>query len=111
MEDEMATKKMVSQKQKTGGGRGVVVTTKHRGVFFGYLTGEPSAERVQLCACRNIVSWDAETKGFLGLASTGPTSGCRIGPAAGDQSTIYDITGVFGCTAEAIAAFEKAPWA
>lgn len=104
----MATSKKAA---KSNDRRGVVVTTKHRGVFFGYLLGEASAEQVKLRSCRNVVSWDAATKGFLGMASTGPTKGCRIGPAAGMESTIYDITGVFGCTDEAVKAFEEAPWA
>jgi hypothetical protein len=106
----MATKKTAAKKASNNG-RGVVVTTKHRGVFFGYLIGEPSTEQVKLRSCRNVVSWDAATKGFLGMASTGPTKGCRIGPAAGAESTIYDITGVFGCTDAAVATFEAAPWA
>lgn len=107
----MATKKTATKKTASNHGRGVLVTTKHRGVFFGYLIGEPSAEQVKLRSCRNVVSWDAPTRGFLGMASTGPTSGCRIGPAAGEESTIYDITGVFACTDAAVAAFERAPWA
>jgi hypothetical protein len=108
----MATSRGSKAKQSSDNkGRAVVVTSAHRGVFFGYLLGEPSKEQVKLRACRNVVSWDAATKGFLGMASTGPTNGCRIGPAAGDESTIYDITGVFGCTDAATARFEAGPWA
>lgn len=104
----MATKKAAT---KAVGERAVLVTTAHRGVFFGYLIGKADKAQVTLRACRNVVSWDAATRGFLGLASTGPTQGCRIGKAAGAESTIYDITGVFGCTDAARAAFEAAPWA
>lgn len=92
-------------------GRAVLVTTAHRGVFFGFLIGKPDKAQVTLRACRNVVSWDAATRGFLGLASTGPTTGCRIGQAAGAESTLYDITGVFGCTDVAREKFEAAPWA
>lgn len=88
----------------------VLVTTAHRGVFFGYLIGDAAKEKVVLASARSVVYWDAAAKGFLGLASTGPTPGCRIGPAAGDESTVFDITGVFGCTPAAAAAFEAAPW-
>lgn len=107
----MASKKTATKTAGEFEGRGVVVTTKHRGVFFGYLIGEPSTEQVKLRACRNVVSWDAATKGFGGMASTGPTKGCRIGPAMGAESVLYDITGCFGCTEIAIKAFEAAPWA
>ncbi len=91
--------------------RHVLVTTQHRGVFFGELIGEPSKERVLLRHARNVVYWDAATKGFLGLAAEGPTKGCRIGKPAGDQSTVFDITGVWACTPEAVQRFEAAPWA
>lgn len=90
--------------------RPVLVTTSHRGVFFGYLVGEATKEKVVIASARNVVYWDAATKGFLGLASIGPTAGCRVGPPAGDESTVFDITGVFGCTPEATKAFEAAPW-
>lgn len=92
-------------------GRAVLVTTEKRGVFFGYLKGEVAKEKVVLDSARNVVYWDTATKGFLGLASTGPTDGCRIGAAAGNDSTIFDITGVFGCTEEAVKRFEAGPWA
>lgn len=90
--------------------RPVLVTTAHRGVFFGYLIGEASKEKVLLAKARNVVYWDTATKGFLGLAATGPTSGCRISAPAGAESTIFDVTGVFGCTEAADKAFEAAPW-
>lgn len=94
----------------TNKGRAVVVTTKDRGVFFGYLIGEATREKVSISRARNVVYWDVATRGFLGLASTGPTPGCRVGPAAGGESTLFDITGVFGCTQEAARRFEDAPW-
>jgi hypothetical protein len=92
-------------------GRPVLVTTAHRGVFFGYLVGEITKEKVTLDKMRNILRWDEATKGFIGLASTGPTDGCRVGPAAGAESTLFDITGVFGCTEAAVARWESGPWA
>lgn len=97
--------------EKNGKGRAVLVTTAHRGVFFGFLKGKPSRESVTLSAMRNVTYWDAATRGFLGLAATGPTKACRVGRAAGEESTVFDITGVFGCTDEAVKAFEAAPWA
>lgn len=95
---------------ETNGHRPVLVTTAHRGVFFGYLVGEPSKEKVVVDKVRNITYWDTATRGFLGLASTGPSKGCRVTAAAG-ETTLYDITGVFTCTPEAVTKFEAAPWA
>lgn len=90
--------------------RCVLVTTEHRGVFFGYLIGDARKESVRLRRARNVVYWDAACRGFIGLAANGPTAACRVGPSAGDESTIFDITGVFGCTEEARRRFEDAPW-
>ena len=92
------------------GKRPVLVTTQHRGVFFGYLIGEPSKEKVVIDRCRNVTYWDTATKSFLGLAATGPTKQCRVS-AASAESTLYDVTGVFVCTPEAVEKFEQGPWA
>ena len=85
----------------------VLVTTEHRGVFFGYAT-DIDGETIRLRAARNCLYWPTEQKGFLGLASRGPVSGCRIGPAA--TITLRDITCVAECTDDAVTAWEKAPW-
>ena len=90
--------------------RAVLVTTEHRGVFFGYLVGDASKAQVKLRACRNVVYWDTETRGFMGLASSGPGKGCRITKPAGEESILFDITAVIGCTDEATKRFEAAPW-
>ena len=87
--------------------RAVLVTTSHRGVFFGYAT-DTDGPTIFLRACRCCIYWPAEQKGFLGLASDGPKSGCKIGPAA--DFTARDITGVAEVTAAATKAWEKAPW-
>jgi len=95
----------------TNGQRPVLVTTAHRGVFFGYLVGKPAKEKVVIDRARNVTYWDAATRSFLGLAATGPTPQCRVSAAAGDASTLFDITGVFVCTPEAVEKFEAGPWA
>ena len=87
--------------------RAVVVTTAHRGVFFGYAT-DTSGDTIKLRAARNCVYWSADVKGFIGLMSSGPTKGCRIGPAA--DLELRDITAVGVATPEAIKAWESAPW-
>jgi hypothetical protein len=109
----MTTKKTLMPKSADPAkGRPVLVTTEARGVFFGYLVGEEvGPEKVTLDHMRNVVMWDTATRGFLGLASTGPTDGCRITAAAGVGSVLHKITGVIGCTPEAVARFEAGPWA
>lgn len=87
--------------------RAVLVTTEHRGVFFGYAT-DTSGEVIQLRAARNCIFWSAENKGFLGLASHGPTKEAKVGPAADLQ--LRKITSVAEVTPEAVKRWEAAPW-
>jgi hypothetical protein len=87
--------------------RAVLVTTSHRGVFFGYAM-ETEGAIIKLRAARNCIYWPPQQKGFLGLAKFGPLSGSRIGPAA--DLELRDITSVAVCTPEAVEAWEKAPW-
>ena len=87
--------------------RAVLVTTAHRGVFFGYAL-ETAGPTIQLRAARNCLYWPQGNKGFLGLASSGPISGARVGPAADIE--LRDITCVAECTPDAVKAWEAAPW-
>lgn len=64
----MATKKSAKSNGKQAE-RAVLVTTEHRGVFFGYAT-ETDGETITLKNARNCVYWSSDVKGFLGLAST-----------------------------------------
>lgn len=85
----------------------VLVTTAHRGVFFGYTT-DTSGAIIKLRSARNCLYWPAENKGFMGLANMGPVKGARVGPAADIE--LRDITSVALCTDTAVAAWESAPW-
>lgn len=87
--------------------RYVLVTTKHRGVFAGWAT-DTDGETIRLRQARCCLYWSADVQGFLGLAATGPTEGCRIGPKADIE--LRDITCVAECTPEARAAWEAATW-
>ena len=87
--------------------RAVLVTTAHRGVFFGYTT-DTSGDRIALKRARNIPRW-RNTRGFLGLASSGPNAECRVGPPA--DIMLCAITCVAEVTPEAVIAWEKSPWA
>ena len=92
--------------KKANGERPVLVTTANRGVFFGYAENT-SGETIKLRAMRNCIQWRG-LRGFLALASEGPTDKCRIGPPADGE--IRNITGVWECSPAAVEAWEKAPW-
>lgn len=88
--------------------KAVLVTTKHRGVFFGYVKADdkfPAA--MTLTGVRNCMYWE-RIGGFLGLAATGPTKGCRIG-ARVPELTLCDITSVAPLEDAAVQAWEAAP--
>lgn len=87
--------------------RAVLVTTEHRGVFFGYAT-ETSGETIKLTDARLCLYWSRDVKGFMGLASNGPSATCRIGPAADIE--LRKITAIATVTPEAEAAWLAAPW-
>lgn len=88
--------------------RPVLVTTAHRGVFFGYAS-KTDGDTIKLDRARLCVYWSSDCKGFMGLAANGPTGGCRIGPAA--QIELRNITAVLEVSATAAKAWESAPWA
>ncbi len=88
--------------------RAVLVTTAHRGVFFGYAT-ETRGTTIELKRARNCIYWTASIRGFMGLAAFGPDKSCRIGPAADIE--LRDITSVAEVTPEAVTKWESAPWA
>lgn len=89
------------------GERCVVVTTAHRGVFFGY-AADTSKDSIELKRARLCVYWSSDVRGFMGLAATGPTRDCRIGPAADIE--IRNVTAVVSVTPEAEKAWNAAPW-
>ncbi len=88
--------------------RPVIVTTAHRGVFFGYAE-DTAGETIKLKRMRNCIFWSADCKGFIGLAKTGPTRNCRIGPEA--DAEVRNVTAVLEVTPAAVEAWEAAPWA
>jgi hypothetical protein len=98
---------MTKTTSKANGERAVVVTTEHRGVFFGYATDTDGAI-IKLRAARNCIFWPVENKGFMGLAAMGPVQGARVGPAA--DISLRDITSVIEATEQAVKAWENAPW-
>ncbi len=87
--------------------RAVMVTTAHRGVFFGYAT-ETDGEIVKLKRARLCIYWSSDARGFMGLAANGPSMACKIGPPA--DIDLRAITAVVRVTPEAVAKWEAAPW-
>lgn len=103
----MPTKKKTDTETTTNGERPVLVTTQHRGVFFGY-AGETRGDRIDLKRARMVVHWSAAMRGVLGLATIGPDEACRISPPADVE--LRDVTAVAEVTSGAVAKFEAAPW-
>jgi hypothetical protein len=86
----------------------LIVTTQHRGVFFGY--GEPTTEKIiRLERVRMCVYWPESNHGILGLASDGPKKGAQVGPAA-PALLLQDVTAVIDVTPQAVEAWESEPW-
>ena len=101
---------MVKKRTKAANGsteRPVIVTTAHRGVFFGWAE-DTTGETISLKRSRLCLYWSADMQGFMGLAAKGPTKSCRIGPPA--DITLRSITAVLEVTAEATKAWEGATW-
>lgn len=70
--------------------RPVIVTTEHRGVFFGY-AGDTSGPVVELRDARMAIRFGT-TRGLMELAETGPTSRSKISAKADIQ--VRKITAV-----------------
>lgn len=88
--------------------RAVIVTTEHKGVFFGYAT-DVDGDPIELVEARLCVYWSSDVKGFVGLAANGPTASCKIGPAA-PKIQLRKITAVLDVTPEAEEKWIAAPW-
>ena len=87
----------------------MVVTTAHRGVFFGYGRYNIDGGSIELREARMCIYFPAENHGVLGLAAEGPLLGARVGPAI-PSILLKDITSASRCTAIAIKRWESAPW-
>lgn len=88
--------------------KAVLVTTEFRGVFFGYIKNNSKLPKeIILTNARNCIYWSSDCNGFLGLASGGPTSNCKIGMKV-KEITLWKITSVTPVSKEAIERWEKA---
>ena len=89
--------------------KAVLVTTSHRGVFFGYEKGSLRGGVVTITNARNCLYWSRDVKGFLGLAVTGPSPSCRVGPCVATM-TLTGVTSVSDVNADAEKRWNDAPW-
>lgn len=89
----------------------VIVTTIHKGVFFGFLAtnADRNAKTVTIEKAQMAVYWPSDQRGVLGLAAQGPVPGCKIGPAV-PEMTLHEVTSITTTTPEAAEAWSKAPW-
>lgn len=83
----------------------VLVTTAHRGVFFGALKSR-EGNSVVLADARCAIYWNT-TGGFLELAERGPNDGSRIGSTA-PRIQLFDVTSISEVTPEAVEKWQAA---
>lgn len=87
--------------------KAVLVTTEFRGVFFGFIKNKTKLpEEITLTNAKNCIYWDSSVGGFLGLASKGPNSHCKIGSTV-KELTLYKITSVTPVSEDAVKEWEK----
>jgi hypothetical protein len=91
-------------------GTPVVVTTEHRGVFFGFAPSpKVGATTIELLDGQMCVYWSESVKGVLGLAATGPDKRCKITPPV-PRLELNKVTSVMHATDEAVKAWQSRPW-
>jgi len=86
--------------------KGYLITTEHRGVFFGFLSPDADLTNKTLTDikdARMAIYW-RNGKGVMGLADDGPEGECKIGSPA-NIAALHDVTAVFECTERAVKAW------
>src|ERR1700733_1515128 len=97
---------MMKRTERAEGERPVIVCTEHRGVFFGYVTGETmGVDPIKLRGARMAIYW-ATTKGVMELAEVGPNTRSKISARATIE--VRKVTAVFEVTDQAMEAWESA---
>lgn len=88
----------------------ILVTTKHRGVWYAQVeenTDLTTTTLTNLKNCRMAIYWGT-TRGLHQLCETGPTETSRISAPA-DISILHDVTAVFAVTDKAVEAWNSRP--
>lgn len=86
--------------------RNVIVTTKHRGVFYGQTDAQDGSDPVVLRDAKMAIRWGT-TRGILQLAHTGPTPTSKISLPC-PRLDLRDITAIIDVTEEAASGWAKA---
>lgn len=86
-------------------GRPVIVTTEHRGVFFGYAE-DTSGTEIKLDRARMAIAFGT-TRGILELAETGPTGRSKISARA-PSIDVRKVTAVIEVSPAAVEKWEAA---
>lgn len=87
-------------------GTPVLVTTLHKGVFFGRVVQFLDGGRtVILSGAKCAIAWRT-TKGVWELAQDGPNQNSKIGSEA-PELKLFDVTAVARCTSKAISAWDN----
>ncbi len=88
--------------------KAILVTTKHRGVFFGYAKkgADLSKTTLSLKKAKMCIYW-RNGNGVMGLAKEGPVGDCKVGSEA-DIDYLHDVTAVFSVTKEAESVWKAA---
>lgn len=86
--------------------KAILVTTQHRGVFYGEVPDrcDLTKRTLKLKNARCAIRWDTKD-GVAELASVGPNRNSKIGAKA-DIEALHDITAVWVCTPEATMAWQ-----
>ena len=82
--------------------RNILITTKHRGVWFAQVPADKDLTPTTLTDlknCRMAIYWGT-TRGLQQLCETGPTENSKISAPA-DIPVLHDITAVFSVTDQA----------
>ena len=89
--------------------RPLLVTTEHRGVFFGYGVPDILQQTITLTDARMVVYWSQDMRGVTGLASIGPSKTCRVSHPV-PVLYLTGVTALMECTDDAVKQMEAAPW-
>ncbi len=79
-----------------------LITTKHRGVFFGQVDEDTDLTPTTLTGIKNArmaIKWHTKN-GVMELCETGPNNNTKVGDKA-DIDVLHDVTAVFNVTEEA----------
>jgi hypothetical protein len=102
---------MIKPKTQTKGTemKNILITTKHRGVFFGRVADEEpiDGEHIHNVKSAKMAIRFGTDRGVVQLAETGPTESSRISAKA-DMPIIRDVTAVFSVTDDAAQKWDEA---